>query len=208
MAWNVTGELIETCSCNMLCPCWYGVKELMIMDQGWCATALVIRIREGSSDGVDLSGCDVVVGLHFPGPTLLDANGTARVYVDDRTSEEQQQALETIFQAKQGGPMEVTASLTSSWLPTRRAHIEVEEHNGKVRATVDGFGEVISERLVNEEGERMTMQNAGFILAFQFANKSADLAPSDGSTWNDPDMPGAFQCKSGAVGQIAWAVSS
>ena len=208
MTWRVTGELIETCSCNMLCPCWYGVKELMIMDRGWCATTLLVRIREGSADGVDLSGCDVVVGLHFPGPTLFDADATARVYVDDRTSEQQQQALETIFQAKQGGPMEVPASLTSTWLPTRRARIEVDEQNGKVRASVDGFGTIVSERLVNEQGERMTMQNAGFILVFQFQDKTGDLAPSDGSSWNDPDLSEPYQCKSGVVGQINWAVSS
>src|SRR5438876_957919 len=26
MAWNLTADFIETCSCNMLCPCWYGVR--------------------------------------------------------------------------------------------------------------------------------------------------------------------------------------
>jgi hypothetical protein len=208
MAWNVSGELIETCSCNMLCPCWYGVQELMIMDKGWCATALLVRIREGSSDGVDLGGCDVVVGIHFPGPTLFDANGTGRVYIDDRTSEAQQQALETIFQAKLGGPMEVPASLISTWLPTQRARIEVNEEDGKMRAAVDGFGEIISKRLVTEQGERMTMHNTFFSAAFQFRDKSADLAPSDGSSWTDSDLPEAFQGKSGAVGQIDWAVGS
>ena len=40
MSWRIKGEFVESCSCNMLCPCWYGVKELMIMDQGWCATPL------------------------------------------------------------------------------------------------------------------------------------------------------------------------
>src|SRR5688572_3869646 len=29
MPWTLSGEMIETCSCNMLCPCWYGVQELM-----------------------------------------------------------------------------------------------------------------------------------------------------------------------------------
>ena len=77
-----------------------------------------------------------------------------------------------------------------------------------MRTTVDGFGEIVSDRLVNEQGERMTMQNAAFILAFQFAAKSAELAPSRGTSWNDPDMPMAYECKSGAVGQIAWAVDS
>ena len=204
MAWNVTGEFIETCSCNMLCPCWYGVEELMIMDQGWCGTALVVRIREGSFDGVDLSGCDAVVGLHFPGPTLFDADGTGRVYVDERISDEQQRAMETILQGQQGGGMEVGASLLSRWLPTRQVPMDIEEQDGEVHATVDGLGEIVSKRLVNDAGDRMTMQNTGFILAFQFAGNSAELAPSEGTTWNDPDMPVAFQCKSGAVGQISW----
>jgi hypothetical protein len=34
MAWKLSGELIETCSCNMLCPCWFGQADLMLMDQG------------------------------------------------------------------------------------------------------------------------------------------------------------------------------
>jgi len=44
MAWNMTAQMIETCSCNMLCPCWYGVKELMVMDRGWCASAILFRV--------------------------------------------------------------------------------------------------------------------------------------------------------------------
>jgi hypothetical protein len=43
MAWNMTAQMIETCSCNMLYPCWYGVKELMVMDRGWCASAILFR---------------------------------------------------------------------------------------------------------------------------------------------------------------------
>lgn len=25
MAWKPSGQLIETCSCNMLCPCWFAL---------------------------------------------------------------------------------------------------------------------------------------------------------------------------------------
>ena len=70
MSWKVLGEFIETCSCNMLCPCWYGKAELMIMDQGWCSTTFLIRIREGDFEGTDLGGQNAVVGLFFPGPTM------------------------------------------------------------------------------------------------------------------------------------------
>jgi hypothetical protein len=208
MAWSIKGELIETCSCNMFCPCWYGVQDLMVMDEGWCGTAFLFRIHEGNAGDIDLGGCNIVVHMHFPGPTLFDGQATARVYVDDRTSEGQQQALETIFQAKQGGPFEVPASLTSTWLPTSRVRIDVAEQNGTVRASVDGVGEIVSERLVNEQGEQVTMQNAAFALVFQLANKTAELAPSKGTSWHDSDMPMSYEGKSGAVGQITWTVDA
>jgi hypothetical protein len=146
MTWNITGELIETCSCNMLCPCWFGQADLMKMDQGWCATSLLLRVREGSYDGTDLSGQNAVVALHFPGPTLFDANGTGRVYVDEAASEAQQQALEAILQGASGGGLEVAASLLSSWLPTQQVPISVNESDGRVEASLPGVGEQVSQR--------------------------------------------------------------
>jgi len=205
MAWNLSGELIETCSCNMLCPCWFGQADLMIMDQGWCATSLLLRIREGSYDGIDLSGQNAVVNCHFPGPTLFDANGTGRVYIDEGASEAQQNALETILHGASGGGMEVPASLLSTWLPTQRVPITVTEDDGKVTAQIPGIGDLSSRRLVNDLGNKMTMQNTAFSMVFGHEGHVGDLAPSDGTAWRDPDMPETWQGRSGVVGQIAWS---
>ena len=204
MSWKVWGEFIETCSCNMLCPCWYGKPELMIMDQGWCGTSFLIRIREGEYEGIDLGGQNAVVGLFFPGPTLFDGNGTGRVYIDEGATTEQQDALEKILQGLPGGGMEVPATLLSNWLPTKCSRITVDARNGSVQASIGSVGEVVSERLVNDQGNRMTMQNATFNLVFGFEEHAADLAPSEGTSWNDPEMPQVWVGKSGAVGQIAW----
>ena len=175
------------------------------MDQGWCATPLLARIKEGDSDGVNISGQNVVFGMFFPGPTLYDGNGTGRVYVDDRTSDEQERELEKIFQAKEGGPMEAAATLITTWLPTKRARINVSDHDGDIHATVDGVGEIFSKRLANDQGARVTMQNAFFAMAMGFVNNTAELAPS-ASSWNDPDMPRAWETKSGAAGAIDWDI--
>jgi hypothetical protein len=204
MAWNLSGEFVETCSCNMLCPCWYGKAELMVMDQGWCGTSILVRVREGDYEGTNLSGQSAVVGLFFPGPTLFDGNGTGRIYIDDRATADQQGALEKILQGQSGGGMEVPASLLSNWLPTKRSKITVDAQNGKIQAIIGGDGEMVSQRLINDLGNKMTMQDAAFALAFQFEGHSADLAPSDGTSWNDPEMPQPWVGKSGAVGQIAW----
>ena len=58
------------------------------------------------------------LGLDFPGPTLLDGQGTGRVYVDDQASPEQVAAIETVLQARNGGPMTILASLIATWPPT------------------------------------------------------------------------------------------
>lgn len=205
MAWKLSGELIETCSCNMLCPCWFGQADLMLMDQGWCATSLLLRIHEGSFEGTKLDGQNAVVGLHFPGPTLFDANGTGRVYVDDNASDDQRAAIETILQGQSGGGMEVPASLVSKWLPTESASISVSESDGKVNASISGIGQLASSPLVNDLGNNMTMHNSAFSVAFKFDDHVGNLAPSAGTTWNDPDMPTTWDGRSGVSGQITWS---
>ena len=74
-------------------------------------------------------------------------------------------------------------------------------------ATVAGFGQVRSQRLTNDAGQPTIMQNTGFMTALQFDNQAAQLAPSGGTQWADPDMPRHFETKSGAVATFTWSVS-
>src|SRR5262245_38833328 len=205
MAWNMTAQMIETCSCNMLCPCWYGVKELMVMDQGWCASAILFRVWQGNAEGVKLDGCTLVLSYDFPGPTLYDGNAIARLYMDDATTADQRRELEAIFQGTKGGPMAVFGTLVAQWLPTQTAPITLHEAGDTLTATVGSVGQVKSQRLKNEAGQAMTMQHAGFLATMQFDNEIAQLAPSS-SQWADPDMPHQFETKSGAVGTVTWRV--
>ena len=205
MAWNIKGQMIESCSCNMLCPCWFGVKDLMVMDRGWCDSALAFRIQSGSSDGVSLGGRTVLMVTDFPGPTLYDGNGTARLYVDDGASADQRRELEGILQGKKGGPMEVIGSLVSKWLPTETSKVQIVEDGDAVTITAGNFGQVKSTRLKSEAGYPMTMQHVGFASVLRFDDEIAHLAPS-ASQWSDPSMPRPFETKSGAVGNLTWSV--
>jgi hypothetical protein len=206
MAWHLTADLAENCSCNMLCPCWYGVKELMIMDQGWCAGTYLFRIRQGNADGVDLGGRTVVVAGDFPGPTLYDGDGTARVYIDAGANADQHRELEAIFQGKRGGPWEIWGGLIAKWLPTQTAKIDVHQQGATLNVTVGGFGQIKSQRLTNEAGQPTTMQNAGFATTLQFDDLAAQLAPSNGTRWSDSEMPRQFAAKSGVVATLTWRV--
>lgn len=202
MAWRFRAHMIETCSCNMLCPCWFGVQELMVMDQGYCTGANALRIQEGESDGVSLAGRTVVLAPYFPGPTLFDGNGTARLYFDDGTRPEQARELEAIFQGKRGGPMEALSPLISKWLPTQTAKIDIAEEGDAITITVGDAGRVESRAVRDAEGNGFTLQGGGFVAAFRM--DEAELAPSS-SRWSDPEMPRAFETKSGARGMVTWS---
>lgn len=206
MAWNLTAQLIESCSCNMLCPCWLGVQELQVMDQGYCASPLLFRIQQGNAEGVDLSGCTVVLAGDWPGPTLFDGNGTSRLYIDEAATADQQRELEAIFQGRKGGPVEVLAGLSSTWLSTQVTKIDVQEQGDTLTATVGNFGRVESQLLKNDAGRQMTMQNLGLTTGLQFEQETAQLAPSS-SRWYDPDMPRSFETKSGVRGVCQWSVN-
>ena len=78
MAWQLSGELIEACSCKAACPCVLGPAE---PDQGWCSGALTFAIDKGKSDGVDLSGRAVLWLIDLP-KDFASGDGTVRVTPD------------------------------------------------------------------------------------------------------------------------------
>jgi hypothetical protein len=201
MAWRVTGQLIETCSCNMFCPCWFLVQELMIMDQGWCASAIAFRVQEGNSDGADLAGRTVVFAVDFPGPTLFDGNATPRLYIDEGADDDQRRELEAICSGQKGGPMAALAPLISTWLPARSAKIDVSDEGDAISVTVGDTGSVESRILKDGEGQGFTMRGGGFISALGI--EEVALAPS-ASRWTDPDLR-QFETKSGARGDFVWS---
>lgn len=204
MAWNLSGKMVESCTCNMLCPCWFGVKELMKFDKEYCGGTILFRIDKGNVDRTDLNGLDVVVVFDFPGPTLLDGNGTGRVLISDRARDDQNKALADIFQGRKGGPMSMIASLASKWLATEKTRIEVNDDGHSLTAKVGKYGQIKSQELKNEQGQSMVLQGAGFATAFQMENGSFTLAPSK-TEWSDPELPHTqISTKSGAAAKFSW----
>lgn len=202
MTWSLKGQMMESCSCNMFCPCWFGVQELMVMDQGWCGSVIGFRIREGSSDGLALDGREVVLGIHFPGPTLFDGNATARLFVDEGADDHQHRELEAIFRGEKGGPMEILASLVATWLPTKSARVDVGEDGDSITMATEGAGELRAQLLRDPEGTPFTLRGGGFVS--MFGMEMAELAPT-ATRWADPELPHSFETKSGARGHFTWS---
>ncbi|WP_353655784.1 DUF1326 domain-containing protein [Thermomicrobium sp. CFH 73360] len=95
--------MLESCSCDLLCPCWFDLS--VTPDLGWCGTALVFDIQRGTSDGVDLSGRAVILAATVPGP-FIDGNLTVRLNVDEQASPKQRRELKAILSGQKARPLD------------------------------------------------------------------------------------------------------
>jgi len=199
MAWHMSGQLIEACSCKSACPCTLGPAE---PDQGWCSGALTFAIQQGDSEGVNLAGRIVVWLVDLP-KDFLSGDGTVRILVDDAADARQVQELEAIFAGKKGGPAQVLGSLVSKWLPTQKTKITIQGGDNP-SISVDAIGQVTLKRIADEKGRVAKLVNAPVLGAIEV--ETADLARSDGSRFADPEMRPWQGGGHGSVSPFNWRV--
>lgn len=114
--YTIQGRLLEVCTCAAICPCWIGEDP----DGGSCDSALAWYVDEGTVRGVDVSDRCVALSVHIPG-NVLAGNWQAVVYVDDRCTQEQQDALLAVFTGALGGPIADLAALITDVVAVERA---------------------------------------------------------------------------------------
>jgi hypothetical protein len=124
--YQLEGRLLEVCTCGVLCPCWVGADP----DGGTCDSALGWHIDSGSIQGVDVSGLTIALSVHIPG-NVLKGNWRALVYVDDRATQAQQDALLAVFTGQLGGPIADLASLIGEVVGVERVPITFTVEQGK-----------------------------------------------------------------------------
>jgi hypothetical protein len=122
MAWNLKGDYVETCSCELMCPCNLSFDHGATYD--FCRVVLVFDIREGEVDGTPIGGLKVALIADTP-KVMTDGNWRLGVFVDEQASEEQAGKLVQVFSGQAGGPMAGLAPLVGEILGVERARIEV-----------------------------------------------------------------------------------
>jgi hypothetical protein len=197
MAWELTGRLIEVCSCKSACPCALGPAE---PDQGWCSGALTFAIERGQSDGVDLSGRTVLWLGDLP-KDFATGGATVRLYIDDGADEGQRRELEAIFTGRKGGAAEVLSTLVSSWLPTETAPISVGSGDEPTVA-VGGVGQAELKPITDQAGQPTAVMNPP-VLGLIAINRQ-DLYRSDGGSFRAPQMRSWQSGGHGSVSPFSW----
>ncbi len=71
MSWQFEGSYVETCSCDLICPCNASFDRGATYD--FCRVTLVFNIREGEIEGRDVGGIKVAAIADTP-KVMTDGN--------------------------------------------------------------------------------------------------------------------------------------
>ena len=126
MSWNLAGSYVETCSCELMCPCNLSLDHGATYD--FCRVTLVFNIVQGTVESADIAGRKVALIADTP-KVMTDGNWRVGVFIDDQATDEQFGKLVQVFGGQLGGPMAALAPLVGEMLGVERAAIEIG-HDG------------------------------------------------------------------------------
>jgi hypothetical protein len=152
------GTMLEACNCDVLCPCWIGEDP----DNGTCQSVVAYHFDSGAVRGIDVGGLTIANVVFIPG-NVLAGNWKQVIFVDERATDEQAQAIVDAFSGELGGPLADLAQLIGERLGVVRAPIshEILEGRGTLRV---GGDKVIAEMepYRGPDGSVTTLHNSIF----------------------------------------------
>jgi hypothetical protein len=138
MSWRLKGSYVETCSCDLICPCNASFDHGAVYD--YCRVTLAFAIADGEIEGTGVSGLNVVAVADTP-KVMTEGNWKLGLFVDERASDEQMEKLVGVFSGQKGGPMDALAPLVGEIVGVERAAIEVVDdglrHSVRVGGAID-----------------------------------------------------------------------
>lgn len=148
MGFWVEGDYFETCNCDVSCNCvWLGAAT-----QENCDVFFAWHVTSGNKDGIDLSGLNAVMAVHAP-KRMTDGGWKVALYLDDRASPEQSEALGAVFSGGAGGYLASLGPLIGEVAGIEPASITFEKSDGSLHAQVAGALSMSGEQLVGMDGQ-------------------------------------------------------
>lgn len=100
-AWNISGEYMESCNCDYLCPCIYTNPQGAVTHDH-CYAMMVYHIEQGRHGDTDLSGRTFAFVIRS-GKVMADGNWIFAGVIDAEASPAQRKALSPIVSGEAGG---------------------------------------------------------------------------------------------------------
>lgn len=157
MAYHLEGRLLEVCNCRVLCPCWIGEDP----DFGTCDTIVAWHFDKGTIDGVDVSDRTIAMIAHVPG-NILEGNWRAAVYLDERVTPAQEEALLKVYTGKAGGPVAELAKLVGEVVSVDKVPVTFTVQGGRGTIQLGDAGYADLEPYTNASGATTTLADTVF----------------------------------------------
>jgi hypothetical protein len=200
MAWQISGQYMETCSCELLCPC-ITSNLAATPTEGDCKAALGMRIDKGSKDGVSLDGMQFMLLLQSKGP-MGAGNMTVGLIVDSGASPEQVDAITAIASGAAGGPMAMLAPLVGNFAGVERAPVSVTQEGHTWSARAGDLIDESCEALLNMDGQPIAIDNVSHPLNTRLGLAKATKSQfrAFGIDWDD-----STGTRNGHYAPFAWS---
>jgi hypothetical protein len=171
--WSIECDYMESCNCDFGCACNFsGLPNF-----GNCEALVGYHIRKGHFGDVPLDNLDFIFAASWP-KAIHEGNGTACVYISDKATTAQREAIAEIAYGRAGGngPYAIFASTMSRALDPQIVAIEMKVDGKRSRFAVPGVLTVqlaphIDAASGNEQDVQINLPN-GFIWKTAHAIKS------------------------------------
>ena len=198
--WRMHGDVMEACSCATTCPCNFGSDPTPLP----CEVVLGWRIEEGHYGNTRLDGLSVVLYARIPG-NVFQGNWTVGVYLDQRASKQQAEALGDIFAGNAGGWPAMLRALIGNPLAPKQVPIQFQTVDGEHSITVPGLLEVGTEHVPNPLPGQPPLDSKVSDLAVPFYTGSVSVRRSRTLRLFDPGMSFQHAGCSSLIGQFDYS---
>ncbi|HKZ64004.1 MAG TPA: DUF1326 domain-containing protein [Thermoplasmata archaeon] len=187
--WTLSGDYFESCNCDVACPCVF----MSAPSSGDCRLLLAWRITHGKYGKVPLDGLNVALAVHAPGP-MLKTKWDVALYLDERATRAQQDALGTIFGGRAGGEPAALGPFVGKVLGVKAARIDLEVRGKRRRLRIPRLAEMDIEALKGQGGKDVTLENVPFIAV---PNQTVIVAKSKKLSYHDHGLDWELSEKNG-----------
>jgi hypothetical protein len=180
--WKMSGTYFEGCNCTVACPCVF----LNAPTEGDCKLLVGWHIEQGRFGEVGLDGLNVAMAVYSPGH-MLQVKWQAALYLDEKASDAQKNALTQIFGGQAGGHPAVLASFVGQVLGVSSKKLDYKANGKKRSLEIAGVSMVEIEAIEGQGGAEVTLNNVPLTVVPGFPavqSKSKQLSYHDyGMNW-------------------------
>ena len=187
-AWNISGQYVETCNCDFVCPCILGQMAVR-PSKDTCIFAMAMQVERGSFGDVPLNGLAFIV-LGMTPEEMAKGNWSVGLVIDERATAAQRDAITAIASGAAGGPMAPLSGLIGKFLGAEQAPIRIERDGRTFTVTAGTLVEMAGEAAMGIDPnatEPMYLENTGHPVSSRLAvaRASKSHVHALGLTWDD-----------------------